>query len=422
MKIYPISEYYKSYLYEKLDRISYPFENNGFNLSFISIDEQELFVFRNIFTYKSLMDKKIIPGIPSKNYTENFFNKDNISNNFFWNWTHYYESNILFVGKLNKDGKIIINKKIKPVSMINPTIEYKLPEVLKKIPPYFHSFKRQDFRLVNINNKIYMIDSMSNMLTEISIENNIIVFANSYYKEICQYNFKETSKNNNRYYKFYEKNWSIYKSYIHNNILNIYFLHDYDNIGIKYIHYNKFKCMQNYLLKYKKDIIPYDEDEQIRFSFGSSTIEIEKNIYLGVGHSKVFLRSKKINNNYIYLHEKSIKLHKELKERFKEKYKCHVNKMYYFYFFLVDTNKNSLNKFTISDSFIPVKLFDNYVFSLIFPMSIVYKYNKCWISCGYGDYTNILISFTLSEIKKKLIHNVENFDIKKYDLSLIYEK
>ena len=90
-------------------------------------------------------------------------------------------------------------------------------------------------------------------------------------------------------------------------------------------------------------------------------------------------------------------------------------------FFLLDTNKNAKKKFIISDSFIPITVCDNYIFSLVFPMSIIYKHNKYWISCGYGDYTNILMSFTLSEIKKKLIHNVENLDLTKYNLLLMYD-
>lgn len=420
MKIYCLEENYKDYLYKSLDKISYPFKNNGFNLSFIPMNNnQELYIFRNVFTFKSILEKKLIPGIPEKDYNEKIFNKYNISENFIWDWKNNYESNILFVGKLEKDGKITMNEKISPISLINPTMEYKVPSILRKIPKSMHSMKREDFRLVKIENKIYIIDSFSNMLSEVNIKNNKIILGDSFYKGICEYYFRNTFKKNNVYYKIFEKNWSIYNSFMDkNNILNIYFLDNYTNIGITYVHYTEKSCKQNYLIKYKKDVIPHN-DEEIRFSFGSSMIEIEKNIYLGVGHSKVNLKQDKINNKYINLYKKSFELHRELKLKYAKKYKCHKSKMYFYYFFLLNNNENATKKFIISDSFIPVVLCDNYIFSLVFPMSIVKKYNKYWVSCGYGDYTNILLSFTLSEIKNQLIHDVENMDLTKYNFSLI---
>ena len=106
-----------------------------------------------------------------------------------------------------------------------------------------------------------------------------------------------------------------------------------------------------------------------------------------------------------------------MRQTFKSKYKVHSDKMYGYYFFRYDQIRN---EFLISDTFIPLILCNDYIFSLCFPMSIVKKYNKFYISMGYGDYTNIMTRYTVDEFDKTLIHNVENFDLSKYKATVSY--
>lgn len=426
MKIFCISDNYENFIYENIeDKISFPFKNHGFNMSFIRINnEEELYIFRNVFTYKSVVENmKIVPGILKKNFNKNIHNITNITDNSIWSWKNYYQTNILFVGSLQENGTIIINNNIKPISLIDPKISYSLPSMMKNIPKSMHSFHREDFRLLKINEKIYMADSMYNMITEIKINDNKIIFGKNNFKYICSYPFDIPYKENNRYYKFFEKNWSFYKSYYDDKKeLNLLFLNDYKDGGITYIKYNKNECKKDYILKYIGDYIPSNENEEIRFSFGSNTISLRHNVFLGVGHVKVYFKPKIINPKYQKLYKKCFIIHKSLRHVCKEKYKPHKNRMCFMYFFLLDLNSNSKYKFLISDAFIPIINCDNYVFSLIYPMTIIHKYDKYIISCGYGDYTNVLVSFDLNEIENMLLHDVENFDLKKFNFNLLSEK
>ena len=41
---------------------------------------------------------------------------------------------------------------------------------------------------------------------------------------------------------------------------------------------------------------------------------------------------------------------------------------------------------------------------------------------GYGDYTNIMASYTIDELDNTLIHNVANFDLSNYKLTISYSQ
>lgn len=413
-----VGDDYVNFIYDNIERVAYPFKNYGFNMSFIRFDKnREMYIFRNVFPFKAVINKKELhPGIPTKMANmNNNYRPENLSNDFIWSWINYYESNILFIGSLQENGHIIVDKSIKPLAIIDPKYSYKVPKILREqLKPMHHHLRKEDFRLIKIKDKIFMMDSNINSLSEVIVKDNEIQMSKFNIYGICEIDFNNnTNKNtnkNNKFVKVFEKNWSMYKSYFDDNGLNMLFFHDYDDKGIISIHYNKKTCSQKYLVKFNKDPIPVDDNSDVRFSFGSTIIETSKGVYLGVGHTKFIIKN---NSNKKITH-----IHTSLKKVFKEKYKYHPTRMYCMYFFQYDSNTN---KFLISNSFLPIKLCNNYIFSLVFPMSIINKYDKYWISMGYGDYTNLILSFTKDEIDNKLIHDVENFDMNKYDIELLRE-
>jgi len=438
MKIVCLREDYVDYLYENLEKIHYPFKNSGFNLSFASIDnKRELYSIRLVITLKSLFNKndnkgnRYVPGINPGNKTilkNDFYAESDFSEKFIWSWKNFYEVCILFVGSLQKNGHIKINRSIKPKSLMYPYYIYNLPKIFSNsIPPSFRLMRREDFRVYKIKKKLFIMDSAINTLSEVKVENNNIILDSnklSKYKGICEYDEEKIAENKKKgeekYYKIFEKNWSLYKFQFENKIPTFYFLHDYSDQGIEIVKYNKHGCKKELLIKYKGDEIPHKNDGFVRFSFGS-TIAYHKGYYYGVGHTKYFVKKNKdeIDEKFYRLKDFTTILHKNLRKIFKSKYKVHPNKMYAYYFFRYHPNKK---EFLISDSFIPIYECNEYIFSLCFPMSIVNKYNNFYISMGYGDYTNIMASYTIDELDNTLIHNVANFDLSNYKLTISYSQ
>ena len=420
MKIFSIENDYINFLYKHLKKENFPIKTGGFNMSFIPInDKEELYIIRYVVPLKSVIEgkKNIIPGVSTSLYeslNSIFLNNNNISDDFIWDWENNIEDNILFVGSLT-DGKIKINKNILPATYNN---QYTYKVFIKQ---NYLSIKNYcaDYRLINIKKKIFIMDSGINIIREVKVLNNKIEVTNHFIHKICTYSdINKINHNVNRYYKVYEKNWSLYQTYFNENGLNLLFLHNFVSDGILSVNANKVKCTKKYIVKYKKDPIPFNH-EYFSFSFGSTLIEIEKNKFLGIGHSKISYKYDNVPIEYQRIYDETIAIHKKLKTKYKTKFKPHSRKMYFIYFFILDINKDAKKRFTFSDSFLPEILFDDkYIFSVVFPMSIVKKGDLYWFSMGYGDYTNLLVSFTLDEVKEKIIHNAEYFDINKYNFIL----
>ena len=51
-------------------------------------------------------------------------------------------------------------------------------------------------------------------------------------------------------------------------------------------------------------------------------------------------------------------------------------------------------------------------------MSMEERYDKVFISLGYGDYTNLIMKTSTKEIDKLLIHNAKRFDLRKYNVRI----
>tara|TARA_B100000780_G_scaffold276484_2_gene245149 strand:- start:21389 stop:22708 length:1320 start_codon:yes stop_codon:yes gene_type:complete len=434
-KITCIDNDYMDFLYNNLSRIEYPFKNPGFNLSFSKINNKhDIFVIRNVFPFKIITNnknnKKLIPGISKKHkklveILGNDLPNTLFSNNFIWDWNNWYESNILFVGKLEKNGHIKVNNKIKPISIIDPLYNYPIPKHLEKggILKWQHKIRKEDFRLLNIKNKTFIMDSHNNTIDEVELINNKIIIGRGIkYYNICFYNF-----NKNVQTKFYKtrnikshlpKNWSLYNTKYKNGLFTFYFFHNYNKMGISAIMYNKNECNDFYIVKYNNDPIPYnDNDSVIRLSFGSTILK-KRNYYYGVGHFKCFYKPKDINDKNKHIYNKYILIIKELSKKNKNKNKnirLHPSKMYGYYYFRYDEKSN---EFLLSNGFFLFTKCTKYIIPLCFPMSIEERYNNVYISMGYGDYTNLIMKTSIKEIDKLLIHDAKEFDLKKFDLQL----
>lgn len=431
MKIRIVEKDYIDYIYNYFNgNIQYPIKNNGFNLSFCKFKNQYIFVFRNVFPLKNILLKKdLIPGISSKfldkiknNFTINI--NTNLSEDFIWDWSNFYESNILFVGTINDELKININKNINPYSIVNP--KYNIKYFKKNKLEYFPArIPSEDYRLYNFNNRIYLIDSATNTIKQIIIENNKIKIFTKY-DDICNFSIaKKINDNTNQYYKIFEKNWSLYNvNFDKNKEVLFSFLHDFTIDGIEGIQYNPQtqKCFKSLLVPYKKETFPINK--KIRFSFGSTCIYIKyenKKGYLGMGHLKNEIIDKKEIKNLTesekYYYNMFINNNNTYKKIFKNKYKVHPSRQYYAFFFLYDDiNK----KFYISDPWLPIPYY-NYFFSLVFPMSVVRDKDDVLLSMGYGDYTNIILKYSIKNIVNELKYNISepDFNITKLKLKII---
>lgn len=432
-----ISEEYVNYLYNFFKgEIEMPFKNNGFNMGFTKYKDSYIFVIRNVYPIKNIIEKKeLIPGISNKRFTSITNKSLNINNSqlseyFIWNWRDFYETSIIFTGKIDDNLNVIIDKNIDPHCLINPRYNLEYIKNKNNINNQKYSYfparmSLGDFRIYNFNGKIYLIDSTINNIYQVFIKNNkICIFVK--YTGICNIKISKHvtyDNNNNNYTKIFEKNWSLYNVVIDDNNEKLFsFFHDFSKNGIEAIDYNPItkRCKKRIIIKYDENRIPYD-NKFIRFSFGSSCIKINsynKNGYIGVGHFKNEFNNKKLTNSNDYekyYYDLYKFLNNNLYKIFKDKYKPHFSRQYYLFFYMYDYLNN---KFYISDFYLPIHSY-KYIFSLYFPISIVKLNDDAIISGGYGDYTNILIKMSLSEILNTLKYDITEIDILKLKLHIL---
>ena len=222
------------------------------------------------------------------------------------------------------------------------------------------------------------------------------------------------------YYKIYDKNWTFVEfDHLSKQFI---FLYWFETDGVSMIYVNNksnMGCIKKTVIKYKKDkILGLGTDKLPLFSFGSTMCKIFSGPFemdmIGVGHIKII-------KNFNYDPSSKIKhfldkINIQLREKFKDKYIQH-NSYHYLMFFFRLLKKNNKYGMLISDSFLPVNLDEknHYKFSIVFPMGVFSKNDKINITCGEGDYYNIILSFNLQYIKNLCIHNVKHFDAEQYD-------
>jgi hypothetical protein len=439
MKIRVIEEDYMN-IFENIikNKIAYPKKNPCFNLSFSKFyGNQYLFCVRNVILYKQLVENlDLYPGIfkYSKDEEGNIHDNNDLSNIFIWTWQNYYQTYIFFVGDLDiKNLKITVNKNIIPYTLISPNYTYKVPKYFDKLRPDNHNIPMEDFRLFFSNGIMYVYDSCINTIQTMALYKNKLIL-NKRYEGICEIKFLNTAapsracpgcgaagvwslrKTPNNYEKIFEKNWSLYKVISKNKKdTQFKFIHDYEIDGLYGVSYfpQKNNCKKVRLIKYADNTFPID-NKFIRFSVGTPCIEIQKGIYLGVGHIKIKYNYLKAEMNDIKtdLEKHYIKLgrkvHNLLKEKYGKAYRPHRWIIYMGYFFKYDVNNNT---FFISNLFMPLPKY-KYVFSLSFPMSLQKINDNIIISGGLGDYTTFLINMNQNKILKDTKFDISDFDIK----------
>jgi|SaaInlStandDraft_1057018.scaffolds.fasta_scaffold15653_4 hypothetical protein len=434
--IIKISDEYKSQLFEYFKGgVEMPIKNSGTNMSFIKYNDRYIFVCRNIYPIKNIIDKKkLIPGISqrSKNYLNKkmvipFITQDNVSDYYLWDWYNTYEVSIIFVGNLDKNLNITFDSSVEPVALINSKMSslYKQNDEIKKSKI---AEILEDYRIYKFNKRIYLINSSINAILQLFLKNNSlkVIFK---YNNICLPTINLNKKRilnstNNNYYKIYEKNWTLYKLILKEKKESVFsFFHDFTKNGIEGVDYYPItnKCKKYILVRYPTNTLPINSDI-VRFSFGSTSIYFKSSKYkgyLGVGHLKINLLNKnksELTKQELHFNNLFFNLNTSYKKTFGKKFKPHSRSLYLMFFFLYD---NQNNKFYISDFYIPIFKY-KYIFNIIFPMSINEINNNIIISAGYGDYTNIFMKYTKKEIDDTPFYDITTVDVTKLKTKLLF--
>lgn len=421
-----IGENYHSFLNKNLKKYNYINNQDGFNMSFIPIDDKYyLFCIRLLGIIPAYFGEEIKPGNCCNTYIQTKLTKDKLEtidfgNNFFWgSWTkNLIDNSIFFVGeikKVNGKHKIIINEKIKPYVITNSPIflNNKISET------FFYS----DIRLFNYKKKILCYDGFVSGIYEIKISNNKIytsfnITNEDFYKENILYH--RTSLCNN--IRNYDKNWSFVKKINKNNTEYLLFLNWFkkNKLIVTYLPYLKGinDCINEDIITMRKDVIDgLGNDKSGMFSFGVPLMEYkcdDEYCGIGLGHIKL-IKTNKYNNENI---NKFLNQINTLKSKFKNKMIIHLSYHYLTYFFIFIKNKNKY-KFFLSDAFLFLNTDKEYIFTINYAMSIHQVNDKVLVSMGLGDYYNVLLSFKLDTIKYVCKHDLENLNLNNFKYKIV---
>lgn len=400
---------YNKFLKQKTKKNQYIDKNDGFNMSMVNISGTSyLFALRILGTQNAYKGYKIVPGNFSgkkeaicKKVGEFICSRIDFGNNFFWgDWNADFNDNtILFVGKLDhKTLTITPNTKIKPHIFSNIKLDG-LP------------YKYSDVRLFNANGKLYCYDGYITSIYQIDVMNTGIK-VQKVYDNIC--------KN----IKTFDKNWS-YVSVVKRDAQPYFMFLNWfekDALTVSYINLQKpSDCIKENLITMKRDIISGLGSKALpMFSFGTPTIELKKGkLWLGVGHTKVMTTMKYDNQKII---DFKFSINKVI--RSVGNYIQHNSYYYLLYFYTLEnigtSNAEEQDKYKmmLSDSYLYYFPDQKYTFSINFPMGIDIQNNNAYVSLGVGDYYNFIIKESLAYVTKACCHNLEDFDISKYDFKL----
>lgn len=420
-----IGENYHSFIKENTKKYEYIDNQDGFNMSFIEISNDEyLFCIRCLGTIPAYFGEEIIPGnyslnkdyIKKKIKDKELLSLIDFGKNFFWgSWTStLLDNTIFFVGKLEKQDKKIFfkpNRNIKPYVISNFPIFIKN----KKSKDFFYS----DVRLIKYDNKILCYDGFVSGIYEIVIKNNKIFTAFKFTNKITYLFYLKTNICEN--VKEYDKNWSFVKKNVINGDNYFLFLNWFENdcLSITNVPFSRDKndCIKENIIKMKKDkLLGLGSDKCGMFSLGVPLAEYkcdDEYCGIGIGHIKICTNKKYTNKNIIDFLD-NIKL---LKEK-SNKLITHLSYHYLSYFFILKKNGNKYS-FLISDGYLFTDSKKEYTFTINFPMSIIIKNEKILVSMGVGDYYNTITSFKLPEIIQICKHNLEEFNLDEYKYKII---
>ena len=428
-----VGKYYKKYL-EELKPYYYIKNQSGFNMSVCPLSgNEELYCIRILGTLMAYFGEDIIPGNYSneQSYIANKLKNTNIKRgkNFFWNsWNRdLIDNTIFFVGHYT-NNKLILNEKIKPYVIHNRIALTNENEGM---------FKYADVRLINYKNNIYCYDGMMTSIYQIKIINNTIYISTDlgdpiFEKEYFYFKNKICSKCDelpNCYVKKYDKNWAFVDIVNHERLGKSFefinwFENGYITNTIVSMDRKNQECEKNKIIKMNRDIIDGIGNNKLpMFSFGTPFFRIrndDKNVIydgIGCGHIKIITTKNYDNNKLKNFIEQ---MHNYFKKNYDKEYIEHGSYLYLVYFVRLLKYADGKTKMFISDAslYVNEKSKKKYKFSIFFPMGILVRDDKIIVSCGEGDYYNVLLSFDYDDVLKFTKHDVEEFSYDDYDFIL----
>lgn len=359
----------------------------GFNMSMVKYNNKYICAVRYATTKKGLSTNDIVPG--NKYHPR----VSSIGTNFIWGEWHNknnVDATVFFSADFDSESCTLNN--VSDVKYIHNI------QVNSDNSPYRISLA--DIRLANVNNKLYMYDSMVTLIKELDINKEPLDQCGYYNNNICKVD----------YYKKYDKNWAL----IDESAAVFTFLHWFESDGVYVVDIDKTsnKCTKRRMVTFAEDPIPALGNQYLpMFSFTTPAIQTKHGL-LSVGHIKILTTYKYDTNSKIHNARQMIRKKMSAHGNYIE----HRSYIYLAYFILMVNNK-----MFISDAFIPLTITpDNYVFSIIFPMSLILiDESHLLLVGGYGDWCNIMIKFKQSAVINACIHDVEHFNAGLFDYHII---
>lgn len=179
-------------------------------------------------------------------------------------------------------------------------------------------------------------------------------------------------------------------------------------------------------LRRNAGVMPY-------FSFGSNHIKTDQG-FVGVGHLKIPTDLAKRYTEGSAIENFRKELYRDFKAKYGQRYVRHdaqigpdhrggFNYLLYFYVLKTDDDMNPL-KMRISNGFLPLTI-DNkgdnsgYKFSLVFPMGVASRESQLLVSCGYGDYSSMLLTIDMDSVLALCRHDVTHLNLRDFSYKII---
>lgn len=420
-----IPKLYKEYLTRMLPQYIYPRGQNGFNMALL-LDSQNS---RLIVTVRFLNvpcaitgECEVVPG----NYSETGLKSimRSIGKNFIWGrWTETLVDTTIFFAATLREGELVPDESVAPQYI--HTQQVKLNE-----PPAGVAFQIGDIRMFSSLGKSladshnYIYDGFVSFIKDFDIIEN----PRPPMEKLTYSNFN-ICNNPAKYFKKYDKNWAFLRETSIGAKDYFTFLHWYGkgasdpDDGVYVVHVDKAPnagCTLERIIEFHGDPVPKLGNAHMgMFSFGVPFCSIpgDATRFASVGHTKI-LRTQTYEGQ---INQFRNHVNFDYEHKYGDRYIEHHSYIYAMYFILLEIGENKESPYTmkISNCYLPLDESAQYIFSLVFPMSIHARDGKLWISAGIGDWYNIIMSVDLAVFVKKCKHDVSEFDAKKYKYKIV---
>ena len=461
-----IKSKFSTYIERKISDEKIKNENLIFNLSYIDLPNN-----LTLISYRSEnnLSNEIIEPKNIKYCYNIFDNEKRINENSFM-WDKWSTINTIFEIKTNfemtktkdfYDGSFLLSKIKNPLfdNIIGYDHRFQKLKINIKTIEFYEKFFNNMIPFEKDNEYYYVLlyDTMISQLNIYGMKNNQISLKQFLVPQDSDlYKYIDTEKN---------KNYSFVESFIDKELNLIFIFSEWfykDGLKFLYVNMNDFNIftLNTVYDKIKITGLPTNKNYPY-FSFTTNTIKYNS-IFIGVGHTKIkngyenqqcnlaksvtdFINYSTYGKNYIrhfgssnvnqlYYSDGEYKnnLNKNSEEVsndgvdedwnvMNQDTKC-IGFQYYMFFYIFEfiENTDKLKYFKISSSFIPRinnvhKLFKNYHYSLIFPMSIVLRdKDTVTISGGEGDVRSFLLDYNINDILNICEFDIGTIDIDQY--------